>query len=88
MDIETGVGAVAAFCTTVSYFPQLQKCWSTGETGDLSLTMFSILGSGVALWIAYGVLKSDWVIIAANSVSLALLSGILFFKIREVLGSK
>jgi len=30
-------GGVAALCTTVSYFPQLKKCWQTGETGDLSL---------------------------------------------------
>jgi hypothetical protein len=37
---------------------------------------------GVALWIVCGILKVDGIIIAANSVSLALLSGILFFKLR------
>ena len=88
MDIETGVGSVAAFCTTVSYLPQLQKCWKTGETGDLSLAMFSVLAGGVALWIIYGFLKSDWVIIGANLTSLAFLSGILFFKVKEIVGSK
>jgi hypothetical protein len=35
--LETLIGAAAAFCTTVSYVPQLRKCWETGETGDLSL---------------------------------------------------
>jgi MtN3 and saliva related transmembrane protein len=83
MDIETSIGALAAFCTTVSYFPQLKKCWQTGQAGDLSLKMFLILSLGVALWAVYGVFKADWVIIAANSVSLALLMGILFFKLRE-----
>jgi len=45
--------------------------------------MFLTLGAGVALWVVYGVLKSDMVIILANVVSLALLLGILYFKIRE-----
>ena len=83
MDFTTAIGGVAAFCTTASYFPQLKKCWETGKTGDLSFKMFSILAVGIALWIVYGFLKVDYVIIAANVVSLALLLGILYFKIRE-----
>jgi MtN3 and saliva related transmembrane protein len=83
MDLTTVIGSVAAFCTTVSYFPQLRKCWTTGSAGDLSLKMFAILATGVALWTVYGVLKSDVVIIAANFVSLCLLLGILWFKLRE-----
>jgi MtN3 and saliva related transmembrane protein len=82
MDSITAVGGVAAFCTTVSYFPQLRKCWQTGQSDDLSLRMLLVLWLGVALWIVYGILKVDWIIIAANSVSLALLAGILFFKLR------
>jgi MtN3 and saliva related transmembrane protein len=82
MDSITAIGGVAAFCTTVSYFPQLRKCWQTGQSDDLSLRMLLVLWLGVALWIVYGILKVDWIIIAANSVSLALLSGILFFKLR------
>jgi len=78
----------AAFCTTVSYFPQLKKCWQTGHTGDLSLRMLSILAAGIAMWTLYGVLKSDIVIIVANAVSLALLLGILYFKLRESTGRK
>jgi MtN3 and saliva related transmembrane protein len=84
MDLVTAVGGVAAFCTTTSYFPQLLKCWQTGHTGDLSLRMFLVLAAGVTRWIAYGVLKSDPVIVLANAVSLALLMAILYFKIREI----
>jgi MtN3 and saliva related transmembrane protein len=83
MDFTTAIGGAAAFCTTVSYFPQLKKCWETGEAGDLSLKMFLILAAGVALWAVYGILKSDVVIAAANGVSLCLLLGILYFKLRE-----
>jgi MtN3 and saliva related transmembrane protein len=81
--IATVIGLLAALCTTVSYIPQLKKCWDTGEAGDLSLKMFSILAAGIALWIVYGVLQGDAVIILANSVSLLFLMGILYFKLRE-----
>jgi MtN3 and saliva related transmembrane protein len=83
LEMNTTIGLFAAFCTTVSYFPQLKKCWDTGSAGDLSLTMFLILALGVATWIVYGVLQRDLVIILANALSLCLLLGILYFKLRE-----
>ena len=86
MDLTTLTGVAAAACTTVSYVPQLKKCWETGSASDLSLKMFLILATGIALWIAYGVLQADAVIVFANSVSLSLLLSILYFKLREVYG--
>jgi MtN3 and saliva related transmembrane protein len=83
MSMTSVIGLLAAFCTTISYVPQLKKCWDTGSAGDLSLKMFATLATGVALWVVYGVLQQDGVIIAANAVSLCLLAGILFFKLRE-----
>jgi MtN3 and saliva related transmembrane protein len=80
--LETLIGAAAAFCTTVSYIPQLRKCWQTGETGDLSLKMLLLLATGLGLWLVYGFMRADAVIVVANAVSLALLGGILFFKFR------
>jgi MtN3 and saliva related transmembrane protein len=83
MKFTTLIGLAAAFCTTVSYYPQLKKCWETGSAGDLSLTMFLTLATGVALWVVYAFMKTDFVIILANAVSLALLTGILYFKLKE-----
>jgi MtN3 and saliva related transmembrane protein len=83
MDLTTAIGGAAAFCTTVSYFPQLKKCWTTGSAGDLSFKTFATLAMGVALWVVYGVLKGDTVIVVANSISLCLQLGILFCKLRE-----
>jgi len=83
MDSQTLVGTAAAICTTCSYFPQLRKCWQTQSAGDLSFKTFSVLAGGIALWVVYGIMRSDWVIVASNAVSLALLSGILTFKLRE-----
>ena len=48
--------------------------------------MFLVLAAGVALWVAYGFLKSDYVIVTANVVSLCALLGILYFKLRETFG--
>jgi MtN3 and saliva related transmembrane protein len=87
MDLLTAIGGLAAFCTTVSYFPQLKKCWQTGHTGDLSLLMFLVLAAGVGLWVVYGLMKSDFVIVVANSVSLVLLLAILYFKLCELRSS-
>ena len=83
MTVTALIGLMAALCTTASYIPQLKKCWETGSAGDLSLKMFSILAAGIALWVIYGVLQGDAVIILANSVSLVLLAGILYFRLRE-----
>ena len=80
--LETAIGAAAAFCTTISYIPQLRKTWETGETGDLSLRMLLLLACGLSLWVFYGLIRGDFVIIGANAVSLCLLAGILFFKLR------
>jgi MtN3 and saliva related transmembrane protein len=88
LSLTTLVGLAAAFCTTISYIPQLKKIWETGSTEDISLKMFLILATGIALWIVYGMLQRDVVIIMANSLSLAFLCAILFFKLREIFHGK
>lgn len=80
--METIIGTLAAICTTFSYAPQIRKCWKTGQADDLSLRMFLLLTAGIALWVAYGVLRSDMVVIIANSISLCFLAIILYFKLR------
>ena len=83
-DIATIIGGLAAIGTTLAHLPQLAKVWRTRETGDLSLKMLIALWSGLALWVAYGVMQEDWVIVLANVVSVALVSAILAFKLRTV----
>lgn len=82
--MTTALGLAAAFFTTISYFPQLMKVWRTGETGDLSLKMLLALATGLALWIAYGVVKQDIAIIVANVVSVGFVGFILIFKLRTI----
>ena len=78
------IGAGAAVLTSLSYIPQVRKAWPRGSTEDLSLKMLSALTAGLLLWIAYGLMKGDWVIVAANSVGAILSGSVLAFKIRDM----
>jgi len=46
--------------------------------------MLVALTAGPVLWIGYGLLRSDWVIVAANSVGASLSASVLAFKIRDL----
>ena len=78
---ETAIGLFAALFTSTSYIPQVWKCWKSRQAGDLSLKMLIILACGLSLWVLYGFLKSDWVIVLANSFSLVLLFNLIGFKL-------
>jgi MtN3 and saliva related transmembrane protein len=78
------IGVVAAALTSLSYIPQVRKAWPRGSTHDLSLKMLVVLTTGLLLWIGYGLLKGDWVIIAANGVGATLSGSVLACKIRDI----
>lgn len=78
------IGACAAILTSLSYLPQVQKARPRGSTSDLSFKMLVVLTSGLVLWVGYGLLKGDWVIVAANSVGATLSASVLAFKIRDM----
>ena len=81
--VATVIGLTAAVCTTAANLPQLKKAWVTGQTDDLSLKTLLMLGLGLVLWIIYGVLQWDFVIILANGISLLILIGILYLKLTQ-----
>lgn len=80
----TAIGLAAAFCTTAANLPQIKKAWTTGQTDDLSLNTLLLFGGGLALWVVYGVLREDIVIILANGISLSLLGALLFLKLTHL----
>ncbi|HTK13726.1 MAG TPA: SemiSWEET transporter [Xanthobacteraceae bacterium] len=88
LSFATIVGFVAAVCTTIANVPQLYKCWTSGSAGDLSLYMLLVLASGLALWVAYGVMQQDYVVLVANFVSFLLISVIVVIKVREMLRAR
>ncbi len=50
----------------------------------MSLKMILLLATGISLWLVYGIMKGDTVIMLANGASLLFLAVLLFFKISEM----
>lgn len=76
------IGLLAAACTTLAYVPQVIKTWRTRSTEDISLYMYLLMVTGVALWLVYGLALGDLPLIASNGATLALSASILYVKLR------
>ncbi len=83
MDTVTALGLIAGSPTTLSFAPQVARAWRTRSTADLSLLMLVVFLAGVLLWLAYGVVKGDVAIIAANAVTAVLIGLILSLKTKN-----
>jgi len=78
----SAIGFAAAALTTIAFLPQAIKIWRSRSSRDVSLSMAVIMFIGVVLWLAYGLLRADLPIIAANVVTLFLAGSILVGKLR------
>lgn len=76
------IGFFAATLTTASFIPQAWLTFKTKDVSGISLGMYSVFTAGVAGWLVYGVLLGAWPVVIANTVTLALASGILFMRLR------
>lgn len=81
MNSITLIGLLAGFCTTISFLPQAVKTWQSKSAKDISLGMYSIMCTGVVLWLIYGFLMNDLPILLTNGVTLILACSILYFKL-------
>lgn len=68
----TILGLIAGTCTTLSFLPQVIRTLRTRHARDLSAAWLLIFGLGTALWLTYGLLKSDISIALANGVTFGL----------------
>ncbi|MDD3858082.1 MAG: SemiSWEET family transporter [Methanoculleus sp.] len=78
MDTVTLLGLLAGSLTTLAFAPQVVRAWRS--TGDLSLSMLIVLLAGVLLWLAYGVVRGDPAIVAANAATAVLVGLTLLIK--------
>jgi len=76
------IGLCAGTLTTLSFVPQVVRCWRRRSVGDLSSAMLLAFAGGVALWLVYGILRQEWPIIAANAITLALAAALVAMKAR------
>ncbi len=76
------IGYLAASLTTCSFVPQAWLTFKTRDVRGISLGMYSVFTTGIALWLAYGLMIGAWPVVIANIVTLALASAILVMKLR------
>lgn len=76
------IGSLAATLTTTAFIPQAWQVWRTRHTADISLGMYALFTTGVALWLGYGILLGAWPIIIANFITLLLAGAVLLMKLK------
>ncbi|MFL9842853.1 SemiSWEET family sugar transporter [Flavobacterium rhizosphaerae] len=88
MDYIEILGLVAAFFTTAANIPQTIKVLKTRSTKSLSSVTYSMLFTGMLLWVFYGIERDDVPIILANGIAAALCGIILVVKLLALLKGK
>lgn len=76
------IGGFATFFTLWSTVPQIRKSLRTKKTDDVSKWLIISLISGLSLWVVYGTIKQDVIIVLANSIGVSLNVILLMLKLR------
>ena len=76
------LGLVAAALTTLSFVPQALKTFRTRDVSGISLGMYSLFATGVALWLVYGLSIGSVPVTVANVITLTFAVMILAMKLR------
>jgi len=76
------LGYAAGAITSLTFLPQVIKTWKERSAKDVSLLMFIIAAINEVMWIIYGVLLDNWVIILTNSIVLAMSLTMISLKLR------
>jgi len=83
LNLTDALGFAAGALTTIAFIPQVVKSWRTRDLGGVSLWMYGLFTTGVALWLLYGIALGRWPLIIFNAITLVLAGGVLALKIRE-----
>ena len=76
------IGTVAGILVLSSFVPQIIKAYKTKKMFDVSVHLMSLIASGMFLWVVYGFIRSDPVIIGTNAAGFVLNIILLVMKIR------
>jgi MtN3 and saliva related transmembrane protein len=76
------IGIIAGILVMSSSIPQIMKSYKTKKMYDVSIYLMSLIASGLFLWIIYGLIRSEPVIIGTNAAGLCLNVTLLIMKIR------
>jgi MtN3 and saliva related transmembrane protein len=76
------IGTIAGILVLSSFIPQLVKAYKTKKMFDVSVHLMILIASGMFLWVIYGFIRSDPVIIGTNATGFALNITLLVMKLR------
>ena len=76
------IGIIAGILVMSSSIPQIMKSYKKKKMSDVSFYLMILIASGLFLWIIYGLIRSDPVIIGTNAAGLCLNVTLLIMKIR------
>lgn len=76
------LGYVAGLLTAFTFLPQVIKTWKTRSAKDVSLAMFIIAFTNQVMWLVYGILIENWVIISTNAVMLGMTGIMISLKLK------
>ncbi len=79
------IGYIAAFLTTLSFFPQALKTLRSRDTHSISLRMYLLFTAGVMFWSIYGWMVGDGPVLIANLITLVPTVIVLVLKLSNYL---
>jgi MtN3 and saliva related transmembrane protein len=88
MEVSDLLGYVAGTLTTAALVPQVWRTFRTKDVSGISLRMYSIFTTGIAVWLAYGFFLKETPMIVANGVSLVLACAVLVMKLKYRIGER
>lgn len=82
MTVIDVLGYSACAVTALTFLPQVLKTWKEKSAKNVSLLMFIIAFINEVMWIAYGVLRDDMVIIVTNVIMITMCSVMISLKLK------
>lgn len=76
------LGYAAGAVTAFTFLPQVVKTWKEKSAKDVSLWMFVIAFINEIMWLVYGIMIQNWVIILTNAVMLVMSAIMIGLKFR------
>jgi len=76
------IGITAGILVLSSFIPQLHKAYKTKRMLDVSIYLMGLIASGMFLWVVYGIIRKDPVIIVTNASGFILYIILMILKLR------
>jgi MtN3 and saliva related transmembrane protein len=76
------IGISAGILVLSSFIPQLHKAYKTKRMLDVSIYLMALIASGMFLWIIYGIIRRDPVIIGTNAAGFILNIILMILKLK------